>query len=327
MCTERIRNPRAPPRPATAALLLPTTSRDCCSITAVSTKLTHRIRARRPGLVRDSTICEHSGDGPGATETTQRLRPHVRLSPTPERTSVNNARQWGPVLLQVAESLQSFDLNPVDRSEIDLYWDIIFGAAHQHSVENFTERSDPKLDRTADLIDQRLSSGWLAGPKLESPQSVFNNRTELRPVRISNPSGYLLAADKPVGALWTSSFLPDGESAWERLERSEFSQLNRSPIQFKFDLEVDEKVRTIRSVADYVELVESYPRKVSTDRVAVDWEGLSRGYTAVTLAASGLARAQNFRIYTEIGLAELTGWDAESTAWLHLPKKAKLSRI
>lgn len=84
---------------------------------------------------------------------------------------------------------------------------------------------------------------------------------------------------------------------------------------------------TIREVADYAELVESYPRKVSADRVAIDWEELSRDHLAVTLTACGLARAQNFRIETRVGLAELTGWDAESTAWLHLPKEAELSNI
>lgn len=159
---------------------------------------------------------------------------------------MSSDRIWGPVLLQVAESLQSFDLDPVNRSDIDLYWDTIFGAAHQHSVENFAERSDPKLDRTADLLNQRLSSGWLAGPSLESPQSVFKSSTGLRPTTISNPYGYLLAADKPVGALWTSSFLSNGESAWERLERSEFSQLNRPLMQLKFATEGDGRVRTIR---------------------------------------------------------------------------------
>lgn len=237
---------------------------------------------------------------------------------------MGNDRIWGPVLLQVAESLQSFGLEPLDRTDTDLYWDIIFGAAHQHSVENFTERSDPKLDRTADLLNQRMGSGWIAGLSLDSPQSVFTDSTELRPTRISNPHGHLLAADKPVGALWTSSFLPSGESAWERLERSEFSQLNRPLMRLRFDTEASEKVRTIRRVADYAELVESYPRNVATDHVAIDWEKLSYDYTAVTLAACGLARVQNFRIETKAGLAELAGWDAESTAWLHLPKEAEL---
>lgn len=237
---------------------------------------------------------------------------------------MENARVWGPVLLQTAESLQSFGLNPADRSDSDLYWDIVFGAAHQHSVENFTERSDINLDKIADVLNQRLDLGWLAGSNLESPQSAFTDRGRLTRPRISNPSESQLAADKPVGAFWTSSFLPNGQSAWERSERSEFAQLKRPLVEVRFDVKVDRYVHIIRDVADYVELVERYPREISSDRAAVDWKELSRDCAAVTLAACGLARAQNFRVETAVGLAELTGWDAESTAWLALPGETEL---
>ncbi|ANY07553.1 hypothetical protein AFB00_16045 [Pseudonocardia sp. HH130630-07] len=231
------------------------------------------------------------------------------------------------MLLQVADSLKDFDLDPSTQPDDELYDDIIFAAAHQHSVENFTERADPELSDVAELVDRRLGSGWLAGASLRSPQSKFSEPTELRPVRVSNPSGSWAAVDKPEGAFWTSSFLPGLRSAWERLEAGEFSQHDRPLMRFDFALGPDDEVWTIRDVDDYAELVRRHPRRVTRDTVGIDWAALRHDVTAVTLSAAGLARAQNVRVATPYGVAQLSGWDAESTAWLRLPASASLTAM
>ena len=125
--------------------------------------------------------------------------------------------------------------------------------------------------------------------------------------------------------LWTSSLLPDGRSAWERVEASEFGHLDRGLRYFYFADVDPEAVFHIRSIRDYVELVAAHPRRASGGRVLVDWCSAARGYTAVHLTAAGLARAQNYQVETELGIAELRGWDAESTAWLRMPAQAELS--
>ncbi|WP_139323903.1 MULTISPECIES: hypothetical protein [unclassified Pseudonocardia] len=124
-------------------------------------------------------------------------------------------------------------------------------------------------------------------------------------------------SDKPDGVLLNSSRLPDGANAWERSELSEFPELRRN---FPFDLASDEEVFQIGSVRDFERLVVEYPRVIEPGRVGVDWEGLSGRYVAVNLTSAGLARVQNFRIVTDRGVAELSDWDAECTAWLRLLK-------
>lgn len=239
-------------------------------------------------------------------------------------STVSEANVWGPVLLEVVDSLARHRIDPSRQAEVETYWDIVFVAAHQHSTPEFHERSDPRLDSIARALDTQLDRGWLAGEFLQSPQSVYTASAELRKISARNPENWLLG-DKPAGAFWTSSILPDGVSAWERTEWSEFPTLRREVKYFHFRLDEREYVYTIRNLSDYRELVTRYPRQVEEGRVAVDWVRVADDFVAVHLTASGLARVQCYRIDTGIGSAMLSGWDAESTAWLRLPSFAQVS--
>jgi hypothetical protein len=140
---------------------------------------------------------------------------------------------------------------------------------------------------------------------------------------VANPESERLG-DKPSGAFWTSSFLPDGESAWARSELSEFSAQRRPRKSFFFELGSHEEVFHIRSLADYQYLLREYPRRTTSGGAVIDWTQAREDLVAVHLTAAGLARVQCYRFEIEGAPARLTGWDAESTAWLRWPSSARV---
>ncbi|MGZ3147364.1 hypothetical protein ACVDFE_36320 [Lentzea chajnantorensis] len=75
---------------------------------------------------------------------------------------------------------------------------------------------------------------------------------------------------------------------------------------------------TIGSPSDYGRLVTRYPHS-SAGRARVCWSRAAEDLDAVHLTVTGLLTAHHVPVRTPHGTAVLTGWDAESTAWLHLP--------
>jgi len=225
---------------------------------------------------------------------------------------------WGPVLLEAASSLYRHQVDPATQSDTEVYWDIVFAAASQYSASDFFERSDPRLDPIAVGLDLRLDRGWLAGFQFDSPQSAYTLSSSLKAISVTNPKLEGLG-DKPAGAFWTSSFLPDGDSAWARSELSEFPTLHRPRKSFFFELGSHEQVFHIRSLADYQYLLSQYPRRTSSGRAVIDWTRAGEDFIAVHMTAAGLARVQCYRLDVDGAPACLTGWDAESTAWLRSP--------
>jgi hypothetical protein len=61
-------------------------------------------------------------------------------------------------------------------------------------------------------------------------------------------------------------------------------------------------------------------------RALVDWLAAAADLDAVRLTAAGLVFAQNVRVPTRYGLAQLRGWDAESTAWLNRPSALRIAQ-
>ena len=124
--------------------------------------------------------------------------------------------------------------------------------------------------------------------------------------------------EKPAGALWTSSFLPDGRSAWALGAAGAYPDSSRSLFTIEFD---QRAVRSfvIATAEDYRVLVMRYPRPMPDGRTLVDWLAAAADLDAVRLTAAGLVFAQSVRVRTPHGIAQLKGWDAESTAWLNRP--------
>ncbi|MFI6101773.1 hypothetical protein ACIA8G_40015 [Lentzea sp. NPDC051213] len=221
-----------------------------------------------------------------------------------------------PVLIELCLLLRGFfgEADPIDRlPDEDLYRHIAFAASQRHSGREFTARRVPELDPIAAAVMRRLSTGPLAATAPRSPQSRFSQDATPASVTIVDQPA---ADDKPVGALWTSSFLPDGTSMWQWGEWAEFGR-DRRLFALTFD-PADLRVCTIGSPADYERLVNRYPR-ATDDHTQVHWTQVAEHFDAVHLTVSGLLTAQHVPVAAPHGTAMLTGWDAESTAWLRLP--------
>lgn len=224
-----------------------------------------------------------------------------------------------PVLIELCLLLRGFfgdtDLvGHVDRlTDDDLYGHIAFAASQRYSGRTFTARRVPELDPTAAAVMRRLSTGPLAATSPRSPQARFaRHATPAAVTLVDRPT----PDDKPAGALWTSSFLPDGTSMWQWGEWAEFGR-DRPLFALTFD-PAGVRLCTIGSAADYERLVNRYPRSID-NHTQVDWIRAAEHFDAVHLTVSGLLTAQHVPVAAPHGTAMLTGWDAESTAWLRLP--------
>jgi hypothetical protein len=230
-----------------------------------------------------------------------------------------------PVLIELVRQLGDsvYDLDGVD--DVDLYEEIVFAVGHQHSTPDFHERVAPDLDGVETLVRARLGKGWFAARAVPAPQSWFAASGQVGDVVLREATNDLPIGEKPAGALWTSSFLPDGRSAWALGEGSAYPEASRSLFTVHFDLQA---VRSfvIAGPEDYRDLVLRYPRPMPDGRALVDWLAVAADLDAVRLTAAGLVFAQSVRVRTPYGVAQLRGWDAESTAWLNRPPGLRIAR-
>jgi hypothetical protein len=231
-------------------------------------------------------------------------------------------RGRSPVFIELCLILRDLlgDIDSVDQldgvTDGDLYGHIAFAGSLQHSGREFIARHTPDLDRIAAAVLRRLSTGALGGTSPRSPQARFTIDATPRTICVVDGPANVADDDKPVGALWTSSFLPDGTSMWQWSEWAEFGR-DRRLFTVTFD-PTDVRLFTIGSPADYERLVRRYPRS-SAGRAQVCWTRAAEDLDAVHLSVPGLLTAQHVPVVTPHGTAVLTGWDAESTAWLRLP--------
>ncbi|MCE6999869.1 hypothetical protein LZG04_34405 [Saccharothrix sp. S26] len=211
-----------------------------------------------------------------------------------------------------------------DLTDDILYRHITFAASLQHSGRDFTARPTPELDHIAAAVLHRLATGSLGDTSLRSPQARHATDATPRTVQVTDGPTGATAPDKPVGALWTSSFLPEGTSMWQWGELAE-SGPDRPLFTVTFD-QADIRLFTIDSPSDYGQLVNRYPRS-SNGRAQVCWTRAADDLDAVHLTVPGLLTAQHVPVTTSQGTAVLTGWDAESTAWLHLPNAFEMTPV
>jgi hypothetical protein len=231
-----------------------------------------------------------------------------------------------PVLIELVRRLGDavHDLDGID--DVDLYEEIVFAAGHQHSTPDFHDRWMPDLDGAEALVRNRLDEGWFAGRSIPTPQAWFSESGQIGDLVLREATDHLPIGEKPQGALWTALFLPDGRSAWALGEASAYPESPRPLFALHFDLQA---VRTFAIAApeDYCELVMRYPRPMPDGRVLVDWLAAAADLDAVRLTAAGLVFAQSVRVRTKYGVAQLRGWDAESTAWLNRPPGLRVADL
>jgi hypothetical protein len=238
-----------------------------------------------------------------------------------------------PVLTSaVVEIWQQYSSASLSLGEVDdvtLYRDIV------HAVSLWSRRPGSLPQRTdspvrfADILWNRLDVGWFALKSVPMPQAVFATSAMVRPVEIRYPrvsGSNAVVWRKPIGALWTSSFLPDGMSARQYGEASEFPAAGRRLYSAYCDSSAL-RLFLIDSLNDWNELVERFPLEYEDGSIGVDWPAASRMLDAVRLTARGLLYAENVAIPERPWIATLEGWGAESTAWLRLPSSFQLAPL
>ncbi|MGH3587618.1 MAG: hypothetical protein ACRDQ0_14980 [Pseudonocardia sp.] len=231
-----------------------------------------------------------------------------------------------PVLIELVRQLGDsvHDLDGID--DVELYEEIVFAAGHQHSTPDFHERSVPDLDGAEELVRRRLGKGWFAGCAVRTPQAWFSASGQIGGVVLHEVSNHLPIGEKPQGALWTASLLPDGRSAWALGEAGAYPESPRRLFALHFDPQVA-RTFAIAAPEHYHELVMRYPRPMPDGRALVDWVAAAVDFDAVRLTAAGLVFAQSVRVRTRYGVAQLQGWDAESTAWLNRPPGLRVAGL
>jgi hypothetical protein len=230
-----------------------------------------------------------------------------------------------PVLIELVRLLGDsvYHLGSVDDG--DLYEEIVFAVGHQHSTPDFHERPAPDLDAAEELVRGRLAMGWFAERSVPTPQAWNSATGRISDIALSEVTNHLPIGEKPAGAIWTSSFLPDGRSAWAIGEAGAYPDADRMLFALHFDQPAVRSV-VIATPEHYRQLVMRYPRSMSDGRALVDWLAAATDIDAVRLTAAGLVFAQNVRMSTPHGVAQLRGWDAESTAWLTRPPALRISQ-
>ncbi|WP_424184083.1 hypothetical protein ACOBQX_19350 [Actinokineospora sp. G85] len=182
-----------------------------------------------------------------------------------------------------------------------LYRHIVFAHSLQHSGRNPPEPTPGAVER----VMRALEETGLGDSTLVSPQAWHSVDGVVPEIAVSDGPGGSVFGDKPVGTLWTSSFLAGGVSAWQWGEWGEWGEWaefggGRRLFAVEFG---DVEVWTIDSPGDVGELGRRYGvgRRIS-------WAAVAEDFDAVHLSVRGLLTAGH--------LGGVRGWDAESTAWL-----------
>lgn len=214
---------------------------------------------------------------------------------------------------------EALDLDQATDTEI--YNLAVTAVQFRDSVQDLdsTERS------LRDVISSRLRRGWFSKSWEPSPQSRYSVE---RPHCGAHDPGSLKngGVDKPVLAMWTSSFLPDGSSAWLPMEELT-GPPGRRPLWMLSFADHHISVCNINSWNDYRELIERFPNLQFPGIVAIDWLAVSEVFDAVHLSACGLIETHGRVDYMEGRRFRLRGWDAECTAWLSAPREMSIERV
>lgn len=172
--------------------------------------------------------------------------------------------------------------------------------------------TDVPIEALADvLLRSSVTAGWSATWE-QSPQLWVSESAQAPIATIRSKP----AEGKPEAALWTSSMLSDGTSAW--LPVAESGVIAASDVRYVWQIEFrrDAQVFEIRSAQDWRRLCDRYGRVGPHSLLHPDWQAVSEEYDGVHLSIDGLVCGQGVPVSHGGSTSLLWGWDAECTAWL-----------
>ena len=161
------------------------------------------------------------------------------------------------------------------------------------------------------------------------PPQITCPRTEELEVKEIKNMGF----NKPIGALWTSTFTPQNEycSDWIKWCVDNMKEwLPTSEDKCWVLIPEDEcKIVVINSMQDYLAVLNKYSIMTSIGRYMIDYEKLSKDYDAIHLTVKAVRDLSFIDSKKYPDIEDFYGWDVESTAWFRLcfKKIRKLSEI
>ncbi|WP_157355970.1 hypothetical protein [Saccharopolyspora erythraea] len=227
-----------------------------------------------------------------------------------------------PLLRELCDRFRE-DPSELDRiGDVDLYAEIVFSGSALHDPNGPPDPGEQVEASVAGKVAQRLQRGWFTMEGLPCPQARYSASLALPKFRLWDPEDWVGMASKPHAAFWTSSFLPDGTTAWDWAE-SKLAKWQQRKRYRSSTRTLPSYTRSIR-LEDYLRLVHAFPVQTSDGRVNVDWRGVVGSLDAVHLSAGGLLYAEGVASEVQGAPTTLSGWEAESTAWLRIPAGAVL---
>ncbi|GAA2978607.1 hypothetical protein [Actinokineospora diospyrosa] len=229
-----------------------------------------------------------------------------------------------PILRGVCRAIADSGGELADLSDVELFEAVVAAAEWVGDPIPVDERLAP----LAAAVGERLRAGWFAEVTPGREQARFSAVAEPIDIALTRPplDSTAVIDDKPRGAWWTSSRLPDGTSAWSRAEtvlgtpesRAAGDDATRQERWWTVDT-ASARIHRIESTSDYLELLERHPLAGSAVP-RVDWVAAATEFDAVHLSAAGLVHTQSVPVETSRGTTALRGWNCESTAWLRAPR-------
>lgn len=232
-----------------------------------------------------------------------------------------------PPLLRALCERFADDLREVDSiNDAELYAEVVFSESATSSDRCGGGDEELASSDLLSRVESRLNSGWFAERAIPHPQARYASGPELQVVDLWEPEDWPGMAAKPHGALWTSSFLPDGAPAWSWGEPKVARGSKRDCYELHFRAD-EVEAYTIDSLPDYLELVRGFPAFTSDGKINVHWSRVAKVFDAVRLSARGLVHTAGVESEVKGRPTVLHGWESESTAWLTVPPGAALRAV
>jgi hypothetical protein len=202
-------------------------------------------------------------------------------------------------------------------SDMSVHDDLVYAMEVSEPIDAATADEIVRGCRTLETLralDRSVVDGPLAVERQEwidmGARAATLNAGDFRPV----DAAVELHFGKPCHAgLFSSTALPGGSMWWCH------GEWRQGPWR-RWLLEVEPAaaatVREIRSAADWVALVEAFPRHERDGLVYADWGAIGAVHAGVHMTAAAIAAIQTLRFNSAVGTIARSEWDVESTVWL-----------